>query len=79
MRHAVQLVAAVMLAAGAVLCWPSVTSRVDVPPVAEGQPATVAVVYHAPMMVLILLLITTAGVCLVLGVAGLRRRPRRTS
>ena len=60
------------------LCWLQVKSWVDVPPISDGQPATVSVVYDPPLMVLAWLLATTAGVLAVLGVAGLlrRRRPR---
>ncbi len=74
MRHVVQLVLAAIAAAGAVLCWLHVTSLVDVPPVTDGQPATVSVVYDPPLMFLVWLLATTAGVLAVLGVAGLHRR-----
>lgn len=74
MKHAVQLVLAVGALAGAVVCWLNVKSLVDVPPVTEGQPATVSVVYDPPLMVLAWLLATTAGVLAVLGVAGVRRR-----
>ena len=76
MRHIVQLALAVAAAAGAVLCWLQVTSLVDVPPITDGQPATVSVVYDPPLMVLAWLLGTTAGVLAVLGLAGLRRRRR---
>lgn len=75
-RHVVQLVLAVLAAAGAVRAWLAVTSLVDVAPVTEGQPATVSVVYDPPTMVLVLLLGTAAGVLAVLGVAGLVRRRR---
>lgn len=69
----VQLGAAALAAVGAVLAWLAVRSVVDVPPVAEGQPATVSVVYDPPLMVLTWVLGTTAGVLAVLGVSGLRR------
>jgi hypothetical protein len=76
-RHAVQLVLALAAAAAAAWCWPRVSSLVDVAPVTEGQPATVSVVYSAPVL-LVLVLVTAAGVLAVLGVAGWRRRrPRR--
>ena len=45
----------------------------DVAPVTEGEPSTVSVVYHPPVMLLIWLLLTVAGVLVVLGLAGLRR------
>lgn len=73
-RAAVQLVLALAAAAGAVLCWPRISSLVDVAPVTEGQPATVSVVYEAPMMLLVWVLATLAGVLVVLALAGLLRR-----
>ncbi len=76
MRHAVQLLLALASAAGAALCWSGVRSLVDVPPIADGQPATVAVVYDPPLMLLAWLLATAAGVLAVLGSAGLRRARR---
>ncbi|MGI9162140.1 MAG: hypothetical protein ACR2JI_04320 [Mycobacterium sp.] len=75
-RHVLQLAAAAIAAAGAVFVWLAVKSLVDVAPVAEGQPATVSVVYDPPLMMLSWLLGTTAGVLTVLGLAGLRRRRR---
>ena len=74
MRHVVQLVLAVVAAVGAALCWSQVRSLVDVPPITDGEPATVSVVYDPPLMFLAWLLATVAGVLIVLGVAGLRRR-----
>jgi len=73
-RHLVYLLLAVMAGAGAALCWSGVWSLVDVPPIADGEPATVSIVYHPPLLVITWLLATTAGVLTVLGVAGLRRR-----
>lgn len=69
-----QLVLAVVAAVGAALCWSQVRSLVDVPPITDGEPATVSVVYDPPLMFLAWLLATVAGVLIVLGVAGLRRR-----
>ncbi len=74
MRHVVQVVLALAAAVGAALCWPRISSMVDVAPVTEGQPATVSVVYHAPVLLLVWILATLAGVLAVLAVAGLRRR-----
>jgi NO-binding membrane sensor protein with MHYT domain len=76
-RYVVQLVVAIVAAVGAVLCWARVRSLVDIAPVTEGQPRTISVVYDPPMMVLALVLATTAGVLAILGVAGLRRRVSR--
>lgn len=73
-RHIVQLLFALAAGAGAALLWPAVSTAVDIAPVTEGQPATVSIVYHAPVLLLIWLLVTTAGVLTVLAVAGLRRR-----
>ena len=73
MRHRIALLLAVLAATAAIVCWLHVTSLVDVPPVTEGQPATVSVVYDPPLMFLAWLLATTAGVLAVLGVTGLRR------
>jgi len=73
-RHVVQLVLAVVAAVGAALCWSQVRSLVDVPPITDGEPATVSAVYDPPLMFLAWLLATVAGVLIVLGVAGLRRR-----
>ena len=68
-----QVVLAFVAAAGAAMCWSQVRSWVDVPPITEGQPATVSVVYDPPLMMLAWLLATAAGVLLVLGISGLRR------
>ena len=72
-RHVLQLVLAVAAAAAAVLCWSQVMSMVEVAPVTEGELATTSAVYDPPMMLLTLLLVTTAGVLAVLGLAGMRR------
>jgi hypothetical protein len=74
--HVVELVLAALCAVGAAAAWLAVKSQVDVAPVAEGQPATVSVVYDPPLMMLTWLLATAAGVLIVLGVAGLRRSRR---
>lgn len=74
MKAVVQLALSALAALGALLCWLQVKSWVDVPPITDGQPATVSVVYDPPLMVLTWFLATTAGVLAVLGVAGLRRR-----
>jgi hypothetical protein len=74
LRYRVYLVLAFMAAAGAGLSWSGVRRLVDVPPIIDGQPATVSVAYDPPLMMLAWLLATLAGVLSVLGVAGLRRR-----
>lgn len=77
-RHIVQVVLAVVAAAGAAVSWSRVRSWVDVAPITDGQPATVSVVYHPPLMMMAWLLATVAGVLLVLGISGLRRVRRIT-
>ena len=76
-RYRVYVLLAVVAGVAAGLCWSGVTTLADVPPITDGEPATVSVVYHPPLMVLAWLLATTAGVLAVLGVAGLRRRRER--
>lgn len=78
-RHIVMLVLAVAAAAAAALCWSQVVSMVEVAPVTDGQPTTASTVYDPPMMLLTLLLATTAGVLAVLGLAGIRRAVTRTT
>ncbi|MCH9721520.1 MAG: hypothetical protein K0U67_05620 [Actinomycetia bacterium] len=75
-RYLVYLLLALSAGVGAGLCWAGVRTLVDVPPITDGQPATVSAVYDPPLMVLAWLLATTAGVLAVLGVTGLcRGRP----
>jgi hypothetical protein len=52
---------------------------VEVAPVANGQPVTTAVVYDPSLLLLTLLLATTAGMLLVVGIARLRRVARPTT
>jgi hypothetical protein len=73
MRAGVELVAAVVAAAGCVLSWLGASSTVAVAPVLEGEPMTTSVVYSAPLLVLSLFLATVAGVLAVLGIARWRR------
>ncbi|ULE35519.1 hypothetical protein K3G64_05925 [Mycobacterium sp. IDR2000157661] len=63
-----------MAAAGAALAWLAATTTVPVPPPLEGEPSTTSVEYGAPLVGLALLLVTVAGVLVVLGVGRLRRR-----
>ena len=72
-RHVVQLLLASIAAVGAAVVWSQVRSWADVPPIIDGQPATVSVVYDPPQMMLAWLLATLAGVLVVLAVSGLRR------
>lgn len=77
MKHVIQLVLAVLALAGSVMSWSQVQRVVAVEPIADGEPATSSVVYYPPLMFLTMVLVTAAGVLLVLGVAGLRRRRDR--
>ena len=74
MRARIELVLAVLAAAGCVLSWSAASSLMEVAPVLDGEPTTTSVVYSAPLLVLSLLLATVAGVLAVIGVARLRRR-----
>ncbi|WP_179466247.1 hypothetical protein [Mycolicibacterium vinylchloridicum] len=73
MRHAIQLVLAVLALAGAVITAAQARGVVSVAPVADGEPSTTSFVFDPPLMMLTWLLVTTAGVLAVLGIAGLRR------
>jgi hypothetical protein len=72
-RAIVELLLALVAAAGCVLSWLAARSTVVVAPVLEGEPMTTSVVYSAPLLVLSLMLAAAAGVLIVLGVARLRR------
>jgi hypothetical protein len=73
MRAKIELVLAVVAAAGCVLSWLAARSTVEVAPVIDGQPMTTSVVYSPPLLVASLFLATVAGVLAVLGVARWRR------
>lgn len=72
-RATLELLVAIVAAAGCVLSWLGAQSTVAVAPVIEGEPMTTSVIYSAPLLVLSLILATVAGVLAVLGVATLRR------
>jgi hypothetical protein len=72
-RAILELVLAVLAAAGAVLSWFGAQSIVAVAPVLPDQPQTISVVFSPPMLALMLLLATVAGVLAVDGIARLRR------
>lgn len=73
MRARIELVLAVVAAAGCVLSWLAASSTVEVAPVLDGQPMTTSIVYNPPLLVLSLFLATAAGVLAVAGIARLRR------
>jgi hypothetical protein len=72
-RAILELLLAIVAAAGCVLSWLAAQSTVAVAPVIEGEPMTTSVIYSAPLLVLSLVLATVAGVLAVLGFASLRR------
>lgn len=74
LRPAVQLAVAVVALVGCVLSWLAARSSAVVAPILDTEPETVSTIYSPPLLVLSLLLAMAAGVLVVLGVAGLRRR-----
>ena len=64
--------------AGAGVSWTHARHTTGVAPIAEGQPATTSLVYDPQLLLLTLLLVTTAGVLAVLALARLRRARRPT-
>jgi hypothetical protein len=74
MRARLELVLAVVAAAGCVLSWLAASSTMVVAPVLDGEPQTTSMIYSPALVVLSLLLATVAGVLAVLGLARLRRR-----
>ncbi len=78
-RATIELVLAVLAAAGAVLSWFGAQAVVTVAPILEGEPQTTSVAYSPPMLVLMLMLATVAGVLAVDGVARLRRSFARSA
>lgn len=77
-RAVVELVLAAAAIVGALISAASVKGVVNNAPITEGEPATTSVVYHAPPLVLALLLLTIAGVLVVVGVARWRRPQTHT-
>ena len=72
-RATVELALAVLAAVGAVWSWVGAQSIVTVAPILDGEPQTTSVAYSPPMLVLMLMLATVAGVLAVDGLARLRR------
>jgi hypothetical protein len=80
-RALVELGLAFFALAAASVTWAHARHTVTVAPIADGQPVTTSLVYHPQVLVLTLVLITTAGVLEVVGVARLwrERGPRPSS
>ena len=72
-RAVIELVLAAVALVGAALSASSVSDVVTVAPIIAGEPATTSVVFRAPWLSLTLLLVTAAGVLIVLAVARWRR------
>jgi hypothetical protein len=72
-RASVELVLAVVAAAGAVWSWLAAQTVVTVAPVLPNEPQTTSTAYSAPLLVLMLILATVAGVLAVDGIARRRR------
>jgi hypothetical protein len=73
LRAIIELVLAAVALIGCVLSWLAADSTADVAPVISGEPSKTSTVYDPSLITLSLLLVTIAGVLLVLGVARLRR------
>lgn len=76
-RGVVELGLAGAALVGAVVSWLRSHHTVGVAPIADGQPSTTSMVYDPQLLLLTLLLLTTAGVLAVVGIA--RRRGARRS
>lgn len=63
---------------GAGMSWSRSHHPVRVAPVADGQPFTTSMVYDPQLLLLTLLLLTSAGVLAVIGIARQRRERRST-
>jgi len=77
-RARLQLILAVVAAAGCVWSWVAARSEAVVAPVADGQPSTTSILYDPALISLALVLATVAGVLAVLGVANRRRERPHT-
>jgi hypothetical protein len=75
-RGALELVLAGVALLGSALIWSQSHRAVPVAPIADGQPATVSVVFDPQLLLLTLLLATVAGVLAVVGTARIRRARR---
>jgi hypothetical protein len=73
LRATVELVLAAAALVGCVLSWLAAKSTADVAPVIPGEPSKTSTVYDPSLITLSLLLLTVAGVLIVIGVARLRR------
>ena len=72
-RALVELGLACAALVGAAVSWAHARHTVGVAPIADGQPFTTSLVYDPQLLLLTMVLITTAGVLEVVGVARLWR------
>ncbi|MGO8939916.1 MAG: hypothetical protein ACLQLO_23295 [Mycobacterium sp.] len=73
-RALVELALAGAALAGAGVTWVHARHTVRVAPVADGQPFTTSLVYNPQLLSLTMVLVTTAGVLAVVGIARLLRQ-----
>jgi cell division protein FtsX len=76
-RSLVELALAGAALVGAGVTWVNARHTVRVAPVADGQPFTTSLVYNPQLLLLTMVLVTTAGVLAVVGIARLLRRADR--
>jgi hypothetical protein len=72
-RALVELGLACAALVGGGVSWVHARHTVRVAPIADGQPFTTSLVYDRQLLVLTLVLVTTAGVLAVVGIARLLR------
>lgn len=72
-RAIVELGLAVATFVGSGVTWSHSHHTVAVAPIADGQPFTTSVVYDPQLLLLTLVLLTSAGLLAVVGAARLRR------
>lgn len=72
-RAFVELVLACAALVGGGVSWVHARRMVGVAPIADGQPVTTSLVYNPQLLLLTLVLVTTAGVLAVVGIARLLR------
>lgn len=73
-RALIELALACVALVGAVLSWAGSHHTVTVAPIADGQPSTTSLIYDPQLLLLALILLTSAGVLAVAGIARLGRR-----
>ncbi len=72
-RAFVELALAGAALVGGGFAWVDARHTVRVAPIADGQPITTSLVYNPQLLLLTLVLVTTAGVLAVVGIARLLR------